>query len=138
MIKVEVRGQVEDYQVTEAKTGYRHCLTIKGTGYSAFIDDDIKRCNVSDHVSFRAEQNGQYWNIKSGLKIEKRGNGTVKKTVNPRDLGIQIGHGLNNAVALEVAYISAGDELNKDRIEANARMIYELSLKMQNDILNEE
>jgi len=79
-MKNEIQGVVEEYFTKQVQNGsFLHSLTVGGSKYSVFSQDDKRRANEGDTVSFTAEENKGYWNIAGNFKVLKRATGHQSK-----------------------------------------------------------
>jgi len=76
-MKNEIQGVVEEYFTKPVRNGsFLHSITVNGSKYSVFSQDDKRRANEGDTVAFTAEQNDKgYWNITGNFKVVKRATG---------------------------------------------------------------
>jgi len=76
-MKNEIQGVVDEYFTKPVSSGsFLHSITVNGSKYSVFSQDDKRRANEGDTVAFTAEQNDKgYWNITGNFKVVKRATG---------------------------------------------------------------
>jgi len=87
-MKNEIQGVVEEYFTKQVQNGsFLHSLTVGGSKYSVFSQDDKRRANEGDTVSFTAEENKGYWNIAGNFKVLKRATGHQQQQMKQKYAG---------------------------------------------------
>lgn len=124
----EIQGVVEEYFTKPVRNGsFLHSITVGGSKYSVFSQDDKRRANEGDTVSFTAEQKGEYWNIAGNFKVLKRATGhqSSKKQAyapneNNREHSIWRQNAMTQANSLIAGLVGAGrfSELSEDELAA--------------------
>ena len=128
-MKNEIQGVVEEYFTKQVQNGsFLHSLTVGGSKYSVFSQDDKRRVNEGDTVAFTAEQNDKgYWNITGNFKVVKRATGhqSGKKQAyapkeDERQNSILRQNAMSQANTMLAALVGAGrfSDLSEDEIAA--------------------
>lgn len=131
----KVTGVAQYVDVSDKTFGrnnnHRHSIKVDGTQYSCFLAQTKPLAEQGAEVQFDAEKNKNgYWDLKpESVKTLKKATAATRAKSSKGNVGMAVGHAINNAVAIAVA----NGQPTSDTVKAIAIKIYQLSLEMQEE-----